>query len=1213
MKRSAGVCWRVVTLPATSCSICQRTTVRATGRSLQCLIPQPVRVAAVGFSAVAPAVHNLRRRYCWGPTACLAPTHYCETRRHATTTTESTGEAKAGECDTQLQEAETLLQERFGPQAKIVVRQGVRRTARRGARQASDRNEEEEIIEEEELVAGGVPLNHAESPKQQQQMIGPTECRASVTCRLLGFPLELAAATGDNMKEVLHVALSQALESDVPFIHPQQKTHISPHGLRSKSRSRGQSKKGFHYKSKKEVELSPRQLELKAIIDELRELCIYFSRVIKFSIKSPQRQQERQAQESGQTNGQEWRCCAYVRDEWGMTPTLSFSGEARGQSANDSLMRCLAMLRDRYRTELESPDVQLESVREVDVFARSSGKLVESHCFEESAEGGVEKDAGSSSQKEPETSAAGTDGGEKSKAAGPIPIEEQYRTLHSTTFTAAVIVEDAQGNISVHQVKRQATPLAAYQNASLQALRAEAILLPDATITSQLLPPAPLLVRMRWQFDAMVQYLARKHGKRAEHVAAICIEGDNIGSGKEDFTDPVPVAGGGGDGQAVANEQYGFFFTAYFTSDGSVVWQKSGAGRYRLEFDCYVQALTYLLDQYPDVGRDRFDPRGSGILFPTSKILSAAVQKHDNYNVAANHRGKWNAYALLGTLTSQLIGSFYQTTYHTDRGTGESCAVLTVDDGLRSKQLLIQRQAKKRGEAWRNACLDALRENFPNQYRDALLLHPDIDLSGDTMARGSKFRALPREKRVEHMGNIFSLVSAFAEEDLGWYNLRVRLRNASGDLGLPQWVAEMEAQVEGEEHRRVVAVSPSYPQVKHARRVLIYSLAQKYFPKELETYAKLNRSDAMNPDQDAQNTYNSVYRIGTDSFVEQVMSLLEEKAPSMSPFTWTLERCEVDSTGEAEESGNDGSVECLLRPFRARFRGAIYGQKGDLLISERTGAEGEGAVSVLCSVLRAATNHLTGDKGERLWTEYECHPPPPVTNSRELSLYMFNAFFGVSSNAMHEDASTSPSSAEQVIDMDAREIGGYWFVTLALPRAGGLPVARAIATSKREGTRDALLLACRQSFPRILAYLAAHSKEAHSFAEEILAAPVVEMLPEVVTRDIQRQLERAESAAPPRPYTLLRRCVTREYRNERWLRVEQQPNSGTGFQCRIYLQKHRREARKGEVQLVGFGSALTRAQALHIASLTALENLFESDLAEAVACSPTYKDLPPLE
>ncbi|CBH10101.1 hypothetical protein, conserved [Trypanosoma brucei gambiense DAL972] len=1168
--------------------------------------------AAVSSSTRSPSIRRSHLPLVTAPmTDCLL-----HGRRQLFTAGETVEEVGTDNGGCGLPEAEALLRERFGPQAKLVLRRCQRRHSRNSTKAAPHGEEEEEVVEDDEPVGGGASFD-SEQSKQEQQLCGVTEYRASATCRLLGFPLELAVASGGEAKEVLHAVLNDALESDVVFIHPQQRASASSHGCRGTGRNRGYQKRGSYRKGKEEPTLSPRQLELKAIIDELRELCVHFSRVLKFSIKSPRNSSGKQGQESEQGADLRWRCRAYERDEWGMTPSLSFSAEARGQSANDSLVRCLAMLRDRYRAELESPSVQLESVREVEVLVRPWEKIVESHCFEECTEGSLEKEKGDSQRHDQETPSPSSPSpvtchGEGAEPTEPIPVEEQYRVLRAATFTAAVTVEDARGNISVHQVKRQATPLVAYQNASLQALRAELTFSPDANIATQLLPSSPLLVRMRWQFDAMVQHLSREYGKKTEDIALVRVEGDGAGDDKERDISTAPKDGDGDQGVPPGKHRY--FFTASFTSDGCVVWQQSGPGRYRLEFDCYVQALTYLLDQYPEVGRVYFDPRGGGVFFPTTQLLSLAVQKHDNYNVATNHRGKWNAYALLGTLTSQLIGSFYQTTYHTDRATGEATAVLTVDDGLRSNQLLIERRARKRGEAWRNACLDALRENFPNQYRDALLLHPDIDLSGDTMARGSKFRALPREKRVEHMGNIFSLVSAFAEEDLGWHNLRVRLRNASGDLGLPQWVAEMEAQVEGEEQRRVVAVSPPYPQVKHARRVLVYSLAKKYFPKELEAYAKLNRGDAVNPDQDAQNVYNSVFRVGSESFVHQVMLLLEEQAPSMAPFTWSLEQQESD--GAEEEAGNDGSVEYLLRPFRARFRAAVCGQKGDLLVSERIGEEGESAACVLCSALRAATNRLAGDKGEQLWTEYECHAPPPITNSRELSLYMFNTFFGVSTGTATaiEDDGASPSTVEQqVVDIDARELGGYWFVTLSFSRAGGLAVARAVATSKREGVRDVLLLACRQSFPRALTYLSAHSKEIHSFAEEILTAPVVEVLPAAVLRDLQRQLERAESAGPPRPYTLLRRCVTREFRNERWLRVEQQPSNGGGFQCRIYLQRHRRETRKGEVQLVGFGAALTRAQALHIASLRALENLFEQDLADAIARSPTYTDLPPLE
>ncbi|ESS67080.1 hypothetical protein TCDM_04320 [Trypanosoma cruzi Dm28c] len=1237
---------RRVALSANLHHVCSRATDAAVGAQNKSTLLLSSR--QVGFAAACHVVHasatpfggRRYRRCCRGiplgdvpatTTALMASARFCGTAARVSEEEHSGEEAKG------LQDAEALLRERFGPQAKLVLRRCPRRGARRATQKIEEVGGEDEdeddavVVEDEEPVAGDVLYREDSGATRESQLSQELTMnyRASATCRLLGFPVELAVAVGERADEVLGRALQDALESDVIFILPQPKGSAS--SQTSRGRGRGQQKRAGHWRHNATPSLSPRQLEFKAIMDELRELCVHFSRVLKFAIKSPSKVGRREDDEAIDANDNnnnnknnnggncntnaartDWICRAYVRDEWGVAPNLSFTGEVRGQSANDSLMRCFAMLRDRYREELESAFVQLESVREVEAFVRPWGKSIERHCFEEGSEEPSLSNKKTGRKKgSAETSEEAADGERKEGTESPVPVEEQYRVLRPTTFTAAVIVEDVYGNISVNQVKRQATPLAAYQNASGQALRSEAVLSPEITILDQCLPPAPLITRMRWQFDAMVHRLAKAQGKRPEELAAIRIEGDKKGNQEMDGKDATISKKPDGGSATLAIEKQCVFFTACFISDGSVVWQNSGSGRYRLEFDCYVQALTYLLDQYPDIGLAHFDARGGGVLFPTTQLLELAVLKHDNYNVATNHRGKWNVYALLGTLTSQLIGSFYQTTYHEDRSVGEARAILTVNDGMHSDQLLIQRQAKKRGEAWRNACLDALRENFPNQYRDALLLHPDIDLSSDTMARGSKFRALPREKRVEHIGNLFSLVAAFAEEDLGWHNLRVRLRNASGDLGLPQWVAEMEAQIEGEEQRRVVAISPPYSQVKHARRVLVYQLAQKYFPKELQAYAKLNRGDAINPDQDARNVDNAVYRVGAESFVSQVIALLEEKASTLAPFTWTLEQ-HVDSN-TCDDNSNDGSVECLLRPFHPRYRAAVYAQNGDLLVSERIGGEDEGALVVLCSVLRAATNRFAGDKGEQLWTEYECHAPPPVSTSRELALYMFNAFFGASSAGIMDTTDSSNSAEQQAIDVETRELGGYWFVTLSLSRVGGLAVARAIATAKREGVRDVILLACRRSFPRSLQYLFAHSKEMSSFAGEVFSAPVVEMLPDTVTREIQRTVERAESAGPPRPYTLLRRCVTRDFRNERWLRVEQVPSSGSGFECRIYLQKHKRESKKGEVQLVGFGSALTRAQALHIASLCALENLFEGDLAEALSRSAGYRDLPPPE
>ncbi|ORC90210.1 uncharacterized protein TM35_000092600, partial [Trypanosoma theileri] len=469
--------------------------------------------------------------------------------RHSATVARSPGEAsgRGGE----MEEAEALLRERFGPQAKLVLRRSPKRHVRRNSSAAAVQSiqeggdgEEEDVVEEEEPVASAVGStehdSHSRNPESLQDNM---EYRASATCRLLGFPVELAAASGQEAQEVLAYVLNEALGSDVIFIHPQQRLSASSQKGRGRSRGRGQQRRGGGYQQHSNTStLSPRQMEFKAILDELRELCVHFSRVLKFSIKSPQatHQKQQQEQEGEEKNGgersarqREWRCRAYVRDEWGVAPSLTFTGEARGQSANDSLMRCFAMLRDRYRSELDSAFVQLESVREVEAFVQPWGKTVESHCFEENNTDETEsttnenRKSGQKKKKNVDSSReSDVIEGEETGSSTTVSLEEQYRVSRPTTYTAAVIVEDAEGNVFVSQVKRQSTPLSAYQSASIQALRSEASLSSDVTILDQTLPPSPLLVRMRWQFDAMVQYLAQQQGKRPEEFAEIRIEGD---------------------------------------------------------------------------------------------------------------------------------------------------------------------------------------------------------------------------------------------------------------------------------------------------------------------------------------------------------------------------------------------------------------------------------------------------------------------------------------------------------------------------------------------------------------------------------------------------------------------------------------------------------------------------------------------------------------
>ncbi|KPI90702.1 hypothetical protein ABL78_0138 [Leptomonas seymouri] len=1256
-----------------------------------------------------------------------------------------------------IENANALLRETYGPQAKLVLHRLTQRhkqvTAVAKHAEASDCKDAFGAAAQP-TAAGGT--EHAQD----------YYFRASATFRFLGFAVELAVANGLRPRETIESCLQQALASDITFIRPgnhsgnnpstnsvqrngggggggggvgggrTEEDIFDPQHRRPLKKARG---KQNHHSSQNNghdngkawstqrsesmmltshaARLTPHQLELKAIMDDLRQLCIHFSRSVKFSVKPPYAGGRRKTaatteeqKTSGVTKGNEdtqrdgamtdkqWRCRCYVKEEWSTIAQAHLAHEVLGSSPNDAFVRCVTQLRQRYKEELESPAVLEEGVREVVGMVQLQHKTVAATYSAEPASHSL-----SSS---PATTSA------------PAPSPASSSLVEMPTYRAHVDVTDAHGNTTSYTARQKASPYMAYEAAAWLALRAETLWDRETHLLSEGLPVPPLLWRMRWQFDLLLDHICRETGRAPEEVAWIQLTGndqqhkaqhqhsgsvhkdaDSSSSGNlvaSDIADKLgPSPGGVISGMIVPPVPLRFTGSLYSERD-VLVWQTSGGGRYRVEFDTYVQALYHLLDQYADcLPTLPCMARGVGesLLFPNASVLELHVHRHNAFPVLQHHHGNLNCYALLGTLTSQLLGCPYSTHYHYDMATSEYTATLTVNDGRVTNQPLIQRRSKKKGEAWRFACLDAMKENFPQQYAAILDRYPEVDLSAEDVARSAHLRALPRVKRIPYFPNLSVMVMAFAEEDLGWRQPRVRLRNLANNIGLPQWSAELEAQVEGEEGRRVVAVSASFPQMQAARRSLIYRMAKQYFPDELAAYKSLKRSDIVDPELEEVTRVNKFYTPNAavnSSTVSHVLALMEGRHQASAPMHFTLE---ARVQGAANEESTEAEMvetrsiaaesslglpdmryvegdtvmlytqepAAILRPPRIAYTARVLGNRGDVLIADfdsdsaTTTADAQ-AVPVLVTALKSASFHLAGGDAETLWTEYETHPLPASTTTRGLAVALFNQFFGsaacretaapasaraASTNTSSSIPAASPSvrvtpagkgdaegeATVEVNDMDplslsnfdasitvlTTKVGEYWFGTAVLPRLGMLPIARAVASSKRKCISDALIAAARHSFPRILHYAVKHDVTSAAIAATILTEPIVEHLPPSVCRDLLDQLERKKKLKPLPPFQLLVKCTTEAYpRRERFIRVQQTHDTSHGFQYRLYLQRCR-AVRPGDTQLVGYGASVTSAPAaLYRASVMALDNLYEPALWSAIAAQPNYRE-PPAE
>ncbi|KPA80515.1 putative mitochondrial hypothetical protein [Leptomonas pyrrhocoris] len=977
-----------------------------------------------------------------------------------------------------VESAEAVLREVYGPQAKLVLH---RLTQHQG--QAAQEAKDAEVGQHE----GAIDAAAASAVVRVATPTRGVYYRASATFRFLGFAVELAVAKGPRAKETIESCLQQALASDITFIRPgghdfnnrsirggggggaedaaavsRDRRHQTNAKRKHKHHNHNASTTGFTQRNAHAMSpshasrLTPHQLELKAIVDDLRQLCAHFSRGVKFSVKPPFARRQRRAAtettsaarggeegcetEMGNEEGRredaiiedkQWRCRCYVKDEWSTLAQARLVFEMAGSSPNDALVRCITQLRQQYKEELESPAVLEEGIREVKGMVQSQHKTVTTTCIAEPTSPSLFSSAVPTSAASPALSSL----------------------TELPTYRAHVDVTDARGNTTSYTARQKASPYVAYEAAASLALRAETLWDSETHLLSAGLPTPPLLWRLRWQFDLLLDHICRETGQAPEEVAWIQLTGDTSQHASEhQHNDRVETDGGGsGAVDPAVSDSLGpspsgvisgvvvppvppRFIGSLYSERNVLVWQTSGGGRYRVEFDTYVQALYHLLDQYADclstlpcMGRGV----GECLLFPSARVLDLHVLRHDAFPVLQHHRGNVNCYALLGTLTSQLLGCPYITHYHFDTVTSEYVATLTVNDGRVTNQPLIQRRSKRKGESWRFACLDAIKENFPRQYTAILDRYPELDLSADDMARSAHLRALPREKRIPYFVNLSVMMLAFAEEDLGWRQPRVRLRNLANSLGLPQWTAELEAQVEGEEGRRVVAVSASFPQMQAARRSLIYRLGKQYFPNELATYKSLKRSDIIDPETEDGPRVNKFYTPNAtinSSMVSHVLALIDGRHPASAPVRFTLE---ARVKGAAEETSVEGGglttaasaladphglldmryVEgdtlllntqdpvSILRSPRIAYTARVLGNRGDVLIADfdsdsATTAADAQAVPVLVTALKSASFHLAGGDAETLWTEYETHPLPAVTSSRVLPVALFDRFFG---------------------------------------------------------------------------------------------------------------------------------------------------------------------------------------------------------------------------
>jgi hypothetical protein len=1058
------------------------------------------------------------------------------------------------QCGFRPQSTDTRLVNRFGPQAKVVVR---------------------EVFVAQQHRSGGAADDQPMMTTEDASSAAPAvrQFRASVTFRQLGFPVEVSSVTAETADAAETQAVEMAMSSNIFFIKPQPNRDQNTRGVNTLQQER----------------LAPQAQEIKRTIEALRHVAQAHGRVLKFAIR---RTGDAGAEAStsapplstaslpgGEKKGQ-WTCRAYVRDDWSAHSKAILATEQRGGTPNDALVTTFRCLAEEYQAELESPNVEMEDVLEINRLLGLENRESKLKCLATASE----------------QSLGGAGAG----------------------FTGSVTVMDEYENSYTLLCKNTTSKQLAYRNLAQQVQERENVCRDDVLSSAFL---QPLIVKLRWQLEGLADEVARMlstpEGKLKYSVGGL-VRGTKNTLEALQISHTVFVTPEDAAVPATADHQT---YKCSIAFDGVEIASAEGKGSYRVDFDCHSNALYYLLDKYGEVAE-----RLHYYLFPSAELLERSVRHHDSFKILQHHRGKWNCYAVLGTILNNLIGSFYNTQYRElDAFGNKFSATLVYNDGLQFERQLISRSSTLRGEAWRLACMDAIKENFPVQYNAAREME-DFDLSGDTTARGSKFKSLPREKRIQHMNNLQSVVLAFAEEDYGWTNIDFKIRGAPGGLSV-RWVAELEANVHGERERRVVYSSPAHQQAKQAKRLLLYLVAKKYFPKELRAYSRLGRSDALNPDEVERQGIASIYQ-GHLPFVTQVLELLNRYKPDQRPITYKVER---HYGPNAVRLDNDGSTEDLVSYFNPRFKATLFGRDGQAIICERLGDEKEGPLAVLRSVLlQACKSYVTSDDSKKLFEEYDQCVPSNVASTKDLALYLFCTFLG--GDAAEDDP--HPCVTFDVVYFENRE----WVVTAILPALGQLAISRVTALTKKEALRQALVVAARQNFQSMLRKFSKNSIEVQAFSDDILQEEISDRPPQSSTA-VSSCFSGDSSPASPLNYhlmpptVLLKACMDRDD-PDFTVRHEQQTNPGCGFTCRVFRVKKPEasfaatKVDKSETgrpslappplppalrkpQEIGRGTALTKAQALHLAAVAALENLFEEDLRRAMALNASYCDMPP--
>ena len=712
-----------------------------------------------------------------------------------------------------------------------------------------------------------------------------------------------------------------------------------------------------------------------------------------------------------------YRCVAMVRDQWSMhakqfEPLLS----AEASTAWDAFCSAARAAHEIYRVQAEASPQALEDVRELRVFLKQRKKSV----FER-----VEKD--------PQDSPRGP------------------------TYTGTLTVVDEYSNSYTMTAKGQKTSYAAYRSCALQVYKYE------------LNEPCPtFLQRVVWQLEGMCHHTSNALLSDAAFSESVSI-GDSCSSAMTDECKRCD------NDELHYEEQFGDDGTIVGTlSHGaSVLGSEEGKGRYRVELLTYKTALQKLIEFHPDVA-SLFYFTNPEELDHEHLFLTAST------TVEALHGVRVTPYSVLGNCCALHFGGFYTVKYSIVQEDADSqqaaasnaransqpqsfklaqqrqqhVAEVSVYDGVRTPmRVLGTATAHAKGQAWKDACIAILREDFPEVFEQVRSRGEFTDDNG--LAATAKLRSLPRDKRIAHFSSLSYLLKAFGLEERGWVETVIDADMTPDG----QWVGVVRAKTSSTGSWATVAHTEPVQLKSVAKRLVVIVAAKQYFPVEYATYSKLdNRGDATLEEA----AVTSRYAAGKP-LIQQLLQVLERGAPHLEPVT-------VDVEADANSCTSTGTPSFTVTVISK----CHLPQQSELAVVKGTSDTG-----VFTAIRQAIRNAMekkcppTVAEAKVLLREHSLSIPPNMLLVKDLCMHLFNSCFGKDSIEFEEELRNDR----------------WWCVTAVIPSLKRLPVSRGYALSKKEASRLALISATRSNFHRLLEHFAKHSIELQGLADEILNTP----------------------------------------------------------------------------------------------------------------------------